>query len=85
MNKEIKTLKYIKKGREVMKDFEPYKKPTSVEKVVATIRVDLKTLEEIDKLAGKIDISRNELINQCIEYALENLKSKGDTDKKEND
>ncbi len=44
-----------------MKDFEPYKKPTSVEKVVATIRVDLKTLEEIDKLAGKIDISRNEL------------------------
>ena len=68
-----------------MKDFEPCKKPTSVEKVVATIRVDLKTLEEIDKLAGKIDISRNELINQCIEYALENLKSKGDTGKKEND
>ncbi len=68
-----------------MKDFEPYKKPTSVEKVVATIRVDLKTLEEIDKLAGKIDISRNELINQCIEYALDNLKSKGDTLKKEND
>ncbi len=85
MNKVVKALQYIKKGRDVMKDFVPYKKPTSVEKVVATIRVDLKTLEEIDTLASKIDISRNELINQCIEYALENLKNKGDMDKKEND
>ena len=68
-----------------MKDFEPYKKPTSVEKVVATIRVDLKTLEEIDKLAGKIDISRNELINQCIKYALDNLKTKEKLSIKEND
>ncbi len=56
-----------------MKDFIPYKKSTSVEKVVTTIRIDLKTLEAIDNLASKIDISRNELINQCIEYALENL------------
>lgn len=63
-----------------MKDFVPYKKPTLVEKVSAAIRVDLKTLEEIDTLASKIDISRNEHIN----YALENLKNKEDMDKKEN-
>lgn len=60
-----------------MKEFEPYKKSNPSEKVIATIRIDINTLEEIDKIAGKVDISRNELINQCIEYALENLNSKG--------
>jgi metal-responsive CopG/Arc/MetJ family transcriptional regulator len=66
-----------------MKEFEPYKKPTSIEKVVATIRIDNTMLEEIDKLANEIDISRNELINQCIRYALDNLKLK-DKIQKEN-
>ena len=65
-----------------MKEFEPYKKPTSSEKIVATIRIDTETLEEIDKLAGKIDVSRNELINQCIKYALDNLKDKDISNKK---
>lgn len=51
-------------------EFIPYKKAKSVEKVIASIRLDVKTLEEIDILAGKADISRNELINQCIKYAL---------------
>lgn len=63
-----------------MKEFEPYRKPTTSEKVVATIRIDIETLEEIDKLAGKIDVSRNELINQCIKYALDNLKGKKEND-----
>lgn len=67
-----------------MKEFEPYKKPTSIEKVVATIRIDNTMLEEIDKLASEIDISRNELINQCIRYALDNLKLKNKM-QKEND
>ena len=66
-----------------MKEFEPYKKSTSIEKVVATIRIDNTMLEEIDKLANEIDISRNELINQCIRYALDNLKLK-DKIQKEN-
>ena len=65
-----------------MKEFEPYKKPTSSEKIVATIRIDTETLEEIDILAGKIDVSRNELINQCIKYALDNLKDKDISNKK---
>lgn len=56
-----------------MNNFIPYKKPASNEKVVATIRVDLKILEKIDTIASNIGASRNELINQCIEYALENL------------
>ena len=68
-----------------MKECEPYKKPTTSEKIVATIRVDIEMLEEIDNLATKIDVSRNELINQCIRYALDNLKNKEFKGKKEND
>ena len=65
-----------------MKEFEPFKKPTSIEKVVATIRIDNTMLDEIDKLANEIDISRNELINQCVEYALTNLEFKDNKGKK---
>lgn len=65
-----------------MKDFEPHKKTSLNEKVVATIRISLDTLDEIDKVAGKIDISRNELINQCIRYALDNLKNQEKDNKK---
>ena len=68
-----------------MKEFEPYKRPTSNEKIVATIRIDTETLDEIDNLASKIDVSRNELINQCIKYALDNLKNKGTKQNKKND
>ena len=68
-----------------MKEFEPYKKPTSSEKIVATIRIDTETLDEIDTIANSIDVSRNELINQCIRYALDNLKNKEFKGKKEND
>ncbi len=56
-----------------MNEFVPYKKSVSVEKAVVTIRIDSKTLEEIDKTASIIDISRNEFMNQCIEYALKHL------------
>ena len=52
-----------------MKKFLP-KKP---EKEVISVRIDSQLLKTIDIEAAKIDISRNELINQCIEYALENI------------
>ena len=68
-----------------MKEFEPYKRPTSSEKLVVTIRIDTETLEEVDNLASKTDVSRNELINQCIRYALDNLKNKGTKEPKKND
>lgn len=53
-----------------MKDF----KPTKTEKVVISIRIDTETLKTVDDLSNQIDISRNELIIQCIEYALKNFK-----------
>ncbi len=50
--------------------------PAKSEKVVISIRIDDYKLEEIDKIASKIDISRNELINQCLDYAINNLEFK---------
>ena len=50
------------------------------------MRLEESRLNEIDNLASKIDISRNELINQCIEFALNNLELAGikKDEKKEN-
>ena len=54
-----------------MKNFKP--KKINNEKIVISIRLDINTLNEIDTEAMKIDISRNELITQCIEFALDNI------------
>lgn len=48
-------------------------KPIKQEKQVISIRLDISTLQAIDSLSAKVDISRNELIVQCIEYALDNM------------
>ena len=53
-----------------MARFSP-KKPE--EKEVLTIRVPMDTLRTIDQKAGEVDISRNELINQMISFALDNM------------
>jgi len=53
-----------------MSNFKPFKD----EKVITSLRIELSTLELIDKLANEIDVSRNAMIIQCIEYALKNLK-----------
>ena len=49
-------------------------KPIKQEKVVISIRVNTDTLNYIDKISTRADISRNEFIVQSIEYALKNLK-----------
>ncbi len=56
-----------------MEKFIPTKKQPNNEKIVISIRINETKIKEIDELSNKIDISRNELINQCIEYALENI------------
>lgn len=60
-----------------MNKFQPKKKTLDNEKIVISIRLDSSRINEIDNIAGKIDISRNEFINQCIEYALNNLEFNG--------
>lgn len=53
----------------IMSEFKPIKQ----EKTIISIRLDVGVLKTIDELSSKVDISRNEFIVQCIEYALKNL------------
>lgn len=39
-----------------------------------TIRIKISTLQKIEELSKKSNISVNRLLNECIEYALKNLK-----------
>lgn len=43
------------------------------EKEVISMRISSDTLKEIDEKAAAVGISRNELINQMISYALANM------------
>ncbi|MCL2049790.1 MAG: ribbon-helix-helix domain-containing protein [Defluviitaleaceae bacterium] len=52
-------------------------KPIKNEKIVISIRIDRDMLTILDGLANETDISRNEMIIQCIEYALNNFKKEG--------
>ena len=53
-----------------MEDFKPIKQ----EKTVISIRIDVDVFKKIDKLSNDTDISRNEFIVQCIDFALKNLR-----------
>ena len=48
------------------------------EKEVISMRIPSETLKIIDEKAAASDISRNELINQMIVYALENMAEPGE-------
>ena len=48
------------------------------EKEVISMRIPTATLQTVDDKAAKIGISRNELINQMINYALENMQEPTD-------
>ena len=43
------------------------------EKEVISMRIDSEVLKDIDNKAAAVGISRNELINQMILYALSNM------------
>lgn len=43
------------------------------EKEVISMRISIDTLKEVDSKAAAVGISRNELINQMILYALSNM------------
>lgn len=47
--------------------------PKKYEKEVISMRISTELLETLDDKASKIGISRNELINQCIIYALAHM------------
>lgn len=45
------------------------------EKEVISMRISVETLQILDGKAAKIGISRNELINQMILFALDNMEN----------
>jgi len=47
--------------------------PKKPEKEVISMRLSLDLLDELDQRAAQFDISRNELINQCIRFALDHM------------
>jgi len=47
--------------------------PQKIEKLIVSLRIGRDKVELIDKLSGERDISRNEFLMKCIDYALENL------------
>ncbi len=53
-----------------MEEFVP-KKP---DKEVISIRLSSELLQNVDRAASEAGLSRNELINQCISYALEHIR-----------
>ncbi len=40
---------------------------------IITVRIQVDTLEKLDKLASEINYSRNELINIILEYGVDNI------------
>ena len=47
--------------------------PRKPEKEVISMRISSDVLEIVDQKAAKVDISRNEFINQCIAFALAHM------------
>ena len=47
--------------------------PKQYKKEPITVRIDAEKLKKVDGLAKKYNVSRNEFINQCIDFALENM------------
>lgn len=47
--------------------------PKQYKKEATTIRISADKLEKIDQKANEYNMSRNEFINQCIDYAMEHI------------
>ena len=47
--------------------------PKKPDKEVISIRISSELLKTVDENAAKVDISRNEFINQCILFALAHM------------
>lgn len=55
---------------------QPFKVNTEEEKISSisrTIRMKAETFDRINEINRKTGVSFNKIVNQCIEYALENM------------
>lgn len=48
--------------------------PNKHEKIVISVRIDKSLIDKVDKVASEANLSRNEVICQSIEFALDNTK-----------
>lgn len=49
--------------------------PKQYKKDPITVRISADKLAQIDQMAAQFSMSRNEFINQCIDYAIEHIGS----------
>ena len=74
---EIRIFHIIPKKNTIYKekggDFMPKFVARKPEKEVISMRISVDMLKEIDEKAAMVDISRNELMNQMLAYALANM------------
>ena len=61
-----------------MKNFEIDKSDGKIESISRTIRLKGALFEELTLLSEESGVSFNKIINQCVTYALENMKDKED-------
>ena len=47
--------------------------PQKIDKEIISIRISTDMLKKLDNLSAKYEISRNEFINQCIQYAIDHM------------
>ena len=47
--------------------------PKQYKKDPITVRISADKLAQVDRMAAQFDMSRNEFINQCIDYAMEHI------------
>lgn len=57
-----------------MVEFNP--KSKKKDKNLISFRIEKELLDEIDVLASKCDLSRNEFMTQCLRYAISNMREK---------
>lgn len=55
--------------------------PNKHEKIVISVRIDKDLIDKIDKVAAEANLSRNEVICQSIEFALNNTEENQSEDK----
>lgn len=48
-------------------------RPVKPEKEVISLRISCELLQELERCSAAANISRNELINQCIQFALAHM------------
>ena len=62
--------------------FKPTGLDSKTEKVIISFRLDKDKLEQVDDIALQTNISRNELLTQCIDFAIDRLPQTSKNEKK---